>query len=126
MQSLCYLDLPQLCLGTLYHPSVTMGDHAGPPHSPKPGRNATQTTTFFFVDALSGLILCYPVIRTIFNTIFFVFVLNNVKFTIKKDPHGVKWPSNNTTKVVPMSVDWSVCRSIRRSRVFLKRGNRQI
>ena len=67
----------------------------------KTGRNATQTITFFFVDALSGLILCYPVIQTIFNTIFFVFVLNNVKFTIKKDPHGVKWPSNNTTKDVP-------------------------
>ena len=82
-------------------PICDHGDHGGPPHSPKTGRNATQTTTFFFVDALSGLILCYPVIRTIFNTIFFVFVLNNVKFTIKKDPHGVKWPSNNTTKVVP-------------------------
>ena len=26
MQSLCYLSLPQLCLGTLYHLSVTVGD----------------------------------------------------------------------------------------------------
>ena len=30
MQLLCYLDLPWLCLGTLYHPFVTMGDHGGP------------------------------------------------------------------------------------------------
>ena len=159
MQSLCYLDLPQLCLGTLYHPSVTRGDpltapkrpetrpkptdfplstsnvisvqsyhsknncaitvlsrptstvsrhtispicdHGGPPHSPKMGSNATQTTTVFYVDAHSGLILRYPVIRTIFNTIFFVFVLNNVKFTIKKYLLGVMWLSDNTTKVLP-------------------------
>ena len=34
MQSLCYLNLPQLCQGTLYHPSVPMKDHGGSPHSP--------------------------------------------------------------------------------------------
>ena len=137
MQSLCYLDLPQLCLDTLYHPSVTMGDpltapkrpetspkptdfplstsnvisvqsyhsknyyaitmlsrptstvsrhtispicdYGGPPHS----RNATQTTTFVFVDAQSGPILRYPLIRTIFNTIFFCFCLKQCQIHIK-------------------------------------------
>ena len=29
-------------------------DHGGPPHSPKTGRNATQTTTIFLVYALIG------------------------------------------------------------------------
>ena len=42
MQSLCYLDLPQLCLGTLYYPSVTMGDPLTAPKwaetRPKPPR----------------------------------------------------------------------------------------
>ena len=35
MQSLCYLDLPQLCLGTLYHPSVTRGDPLTAPKRPE-------------------------------------------------------------------------------------------
>ena len=34
--SLCYLDLPQLCLNTLHHPSVTMGDPKQPETYPKP------------------------------------------------------------------------------------------
>ena len=93
----------------LFQPTLTVSkqtispicDHGRPPHSTRTGRNATQTTTFFFVDAQSGPIRRYPLIRTIFNTIYFVFVLNNVKFTMKKGPHGVKWLSNNTTKVVP-------------------------
>ena len=42
-----------------------------------------------------------PVIRTICNKIFFVFVLNDVRFTTKKYPLGVMWPSDNTTKVFP-------------------------
>ena len=87
-------------------------DYGGTPDSPKMGRNATQTTTFFFVDAQSGPIRRYPLIWTIFNTIFFVFVLNNVKFTMKKGPHGVKWLSNNTTKVVPRVAVSSFHRSI--------------
>ena len=65
------------------------------------GKNLTQTNTFFFVDALSGLIHRYPVFQTNSNMIFLVFVLNYVKFTIKKDPHGEQWLSNNTTMVVP-------------------------
>merc|ERR1711888_198642 len=35
MQSLCYLNLPQLCLGTLYHPSVTRGDPLTAPKRPE-------------------------------------------------------------------------------------------
>ena len=35
MQSLCYLDLPWLCLGTLCHQSVTMGDPITAPKQPK-------------------------------------------------------------------------------------------
>ena len=58
-------------------------DHEGPSHSPKTGRNATQTTTFLFVDALSGLILHFPVFRTIFNTIFFCFCLKQCQIHIK-------------------------------------------
>ena len=48
MQSLCYLDQPQLCLGTLNNPSVTMGDHGGPPHTPKTARTKPQTNRFSF------------------------------------------------------------------------------
>ena len=35
MQSLCYLDLPWLCLGTLCHPSATIGDPLTAPNRPK-------------------------------------------------------------------------------------------
>ena len=35
MQSLCYLNLPQLCQGTLYHPSVTRGDPLTAPKRPE-------------------------------------------------------------------------------------------
>ena len=36
MQSLCYLNLPWLCLFTLYHPSVIMGDPLTAPKQSKP------------------------------------------------------------------------------------------
>ena len=49
--------MPLSCQPTLSVSSQTITpiwDQGGPPHSPKTGRNATQTTAFFFVDALSG------------------------------------------------------------------------
>ena len=55
MQSLCYLDLPQLCLGTLYHPSVTMGDPLTAPKrpeiSPKPTDFPLSTSNVISVQS---------------------------------------------------------------------------
>ena len=45
MQLLCYLDLPQLCLGTLYHPSVTRGDPLTAPKRPETRPKPTDFPT---------------------------------------------------------------------------------
>ena len=59
MQSLCYLDLPQLCLGTLYHPSVTRGDPLTAPKRPKTRPKPTDFPLFTFdiVCATESLIM---------------------------------------------------------------------
>ena len=46
MQSLCYLDLAQLCLGTLYRPSVTRGDPLTAPKRPKTHPKPTDFPLF--------------------------------------------------------------------------------
>ena len=55
MQSLCYLDLPQLCLSTLYHPSLTMGDpltaSKRPETSPKPTNFPLSTSNVISVQS---------------------------------------------------------------------------
>ena len=51
----CYLDLPQLCLGTLYYPSVTMGDSLTaskrPETSPKPTNFPLSTSNVISVQS---------------------------------------------------------------------------
>ena len=117
MQSLCYLDLPWLCLGTLYNPSVTMGDPSQPHNSKKQAQNhqiflcpfPTWLVCSCIIVKMTRQSLCYlDLSRLCLGTVYHPFV------TIGDPLTALKWPKTCPKSQIFLCppLTWLVCSCI--------------